>query len=63
MKYYLLIHRAPGGPLHYEIYTVKGNAEADLRRYNHYGVVITCENPLVRNYGLCDDLTDHIDEL
>lgn len=61
--YYILIHRRPGQALYCEVYTTKGKAEADLKKHNEYGLVITCNNPSFKNYGLVNDLIDHIDEL
>lgn len=60
--YYVLIYKYKG-KLFSSIYTKRGSAEADLKKHNCYGLVITCNNPSFTNYGLIEDLTDHIDEL
>ena len=62
MNQYVLIYKSEG-KLFSSIYTKRGSAEADLRGRGRHGLVITCINPSFTNYGLVEDLTDHIDEL
>jgi len=52
------------GQIHCEVYTIEGMAQEALRQHKEKGLIIA--EPGVasfRNYGLCEDLIDHSDEL
>jgi len=62
--YYHLIHMNSKGQIHCEVYTIEGMAQEALRQHKEKGLIIA--EPGVasfRNYGLCEDLIDHSDEL